>query len=282
MKNKKFLILLTTTALIIAGCVLGVYLLNKPEKKSVAKNTTKKTEQPGKNKSRNSDTTDSENTASEDIPTTGHKMTMAEFKKKYPVGSKIKDPDGYTTIVGYDGDDVLMQLPDGTYGYQTGPLEVLDEQQLEECAEEQKKADKAYKEGKYPDNEIGHQRAMDKYREVTKAYIDGKIDKQPKNTDYDNEYSTGINDDTLTVRRTTKGYACIVFEGMVIYESMVMPDGSFEFTDCNVTGTSQALMKWCDDRGIADYYGLSYKQLQKIFGKLDKNSKSMTLKEFYK
>ncbi|SDW68437.1 hypothetical protein SAMN05216391_11448 [Lachnospiraceae bacterium KHCPX20] len=209
-------------------------------------------------------------------------LTMAEFKKKYPAGSKIKEPDGYLTIMGYDGDDVIIKLPDGTLGCQTGPLEVLDEQQLKECAEEQKKADKAYKEGKYPDNEIGHQRAMDKYREVTKAYIDGKIDKQPKNTDYDNEYSTGINDDTLTVRRTTKGYACIVFEGMVIYESMVMPDGSFEFTDSNVTGTSQALMKWCDDRGIADYYGLSYKQLQKIFGKLDKNSKSMTLKEFYK
>jgi PBP1b-binding outer membrane lipoprotein LpoB len=126
MKNKKFLILLTTTALIIAGCVLGVYLLNKPEKKSVAKNTTKKTEQQDKNKSSNSDTTDSENTSDKIDSAATKSLTMAEFKKKYPVGSKIKDPDGYTTIVAYEGDDVFFKSPDGTYGYMTGPLEIWD------------------------------------------------------------------------------------------------------------------------------------------------------------
>jgi hypothetical protein len=261
---------------------LGVYLLNKPEKKSVAKNTTKKTEQPDKNKSSNSDTTDSENTSDKTDSAATKSLTMAEFKKKYPVGSKIKDPDGYTTIVGYDGDDVVFQSPDGTYGYTTGPLEVLDELQIKEYTEKQKKADKAYKEGKYPDNVIGHQRAMDKYREVTKAYIDGKIDKVPRFTEYYDGDSTGVDTNNIIIRYTTKGYACIVFEGMVIYEEMLFPNGYVEFTDGVHTCTAQALMKWCDDRGIADYYSLSYKQLQQIFGKLDKNSKSLTYKEWSK
>ena len=63
---------------------------------------------------------------------------------------------------------------------------------------------------------------------------------------------------------------------------MLIPDGCVEFTDGVHTCTAQALMKWCDDRGIEDYYSLSYKQLQKIFGKLDKNSKSLTYNEWSK
>ncbi|SCW61900.1 hypothetical protein SAMN02910400_01591 [Lachnospiraceae bacterium C10] len=284
MKNKKILILLTTTALIIAGCVLGVYLLNKPEKKSVAKNTTKKTEQPDKNKSSNSDTTDSDNTASEDTPTTSHKMTMAEFKKKYPVGSKIKGADGTYTIDDYDNGEVYFYAPDGTYMWSDTPLNDL----LKGPSEEQKKADKAYKEGKYPDNVVEHQQAMDKYRKATKDYIDGKLDHQPSTASGDLlGCSTGYHIGGLKVRFTTKGYPCVVTdEGYVLYESMVMPDGLIDFT-YGVPGgpykdSAEALVDWGEAHGHPSDFreGLTYKQLQKIFGKLDKNSKSIAFKEF--
>ncbi|MCR5736579.1 MAG: hypothetical protein K6G64_02895 [Eubacterium sp.] len=264
--------------------------MNKPEKKSVAKNTTKKTEQPDKNKSRNSDTTDSENTsdntASEDTPTTGHKMTMAEFKKKYPAGSKIKGADGYYTIDGYGDGEVYFYSPDGMYMYSDTPLDDL----LEGPSEEAKKADKAYKEGKYPDNVIEHQQAMDKYRKATKDYIDGKLDHQPSTASGDlNGWPTGASVNNLTVRFTTKGYPCVVTdEGYVMYESMILSDGLCDFT-WGVSGgpykdSAEALCDWGVKNGHPNDYrtGLTYKQLQKIFGKLDKNSKSMTLKEFYK
>lgn len=204
-------------------------------------------------------------------------MTMAEFKKKYPVGSKIKQLDGVYTIEAYDDKYVYFLCPDGTRGYDDEPFE-----ENPKVSEEQIKADKAYKEGKYPDNVIEHQRAMDKYREVTKAYIDGKIDRVPRFTEYYDGNPTGVDTNNIIIRYTTKGYACIVFEGMVIYEEMLFPNGHVEFTDGVHTCTAQALMKWCDDRGIADYYSLSYKQLQQIFGKLDKNSKSLTYKEWSK
>jgi hypothetical protein len=198
-------------------------------------------------------------------------LTMAEFKKKYPVGSKVKCIYGTYTILDYSDNEVTYQAPDGTYCCSKDTLDFPTEK-----TDEQKQAEKDYKAGKYPTDEYYQQRALDKYREVTKAYIDGKIDKVPQNTDYDGDF-TGVDYNNIIIRYTTKGYPCIVFEGMVIYDEMVMPEGRVEFS-----GSAQPLMKWCDDRGIADYYSLSYKQLQQIFGKLDKNSKSMTLKEFYK
>ena len=202
---------------------------------------------------------------------------MAEFKKKYPVGTKVKCTDGTYTIDDYDNGEVYYYAPDGTYCFSKGPLDFSNEK-----TEEQKQAEKDYKAGKYPTDDYYQQRAMDKYREVTKAYIDGKIDRVPRRADYDNGGPTGVDCDNIIIRYTTKGYACIVFEGYVIYEEMIMPDGRVEFTDGVHTCTAQALMKWCDDRGIEDYYSLSYKQLQQIFGKLDKNSKSLTYNEWSK
>jgi hypothetical protein len=247
-----------------------------------------KKKQTDKNKSSNSDTTDSENTsdktASEDNPTTGHKMTMAEFKKKYPVGSKIKGADGTYTIDDYDDGSIYFYSPDGMYMRSDTPLNDL----LEGPSEEQKKADKAYKEGKYPDNVVEHQQAMDKYREVTKAYIDGKLDHQPSTASGDLlGCSTGASVNNLTVRLTTKGYPCVVTdEGYVLYESMVMPDGLIDFT-YGVPGgpykdSAEALVDWGEAHGHPSDFreGLTYKQLQKIFGKLDKNSKSIAFKEF--
>ena len=285
MKNKKFLILLTTTALIIAGCVLGVYLLNKPEKKSVAKNTTKKTEQPGKNKSSNSDTTDSENTSDKTDSAATKSLTMAEFKKKYPVGSKIKGADGTYTIDDYDDGSIYFYSPDGMYMRSDTPLNDL----LEGPSEEQKKADKAYKEGKYPDNVIEHQRAMDKYRKATKDYIDGKLDHQPSTASGDLlGCSTGYNVNNVKVRLTTKGYLCVVSdEGYVMYDSMILPDGMCQFIYGVPGGPYKDSASALSDWGVANGHpndfrnGLTYKQLQKIFGKLDKNSKSMTLKELH-
>jgi ATP-binding cassette subfamily B protein len=74
-------------------------------------------------------------------------------------------------------------------------------------------------------------------------------------------------------------------EGYVLYESMVMPNGLIEFT-YGVPGgpyknSAEALVDWGEAHGHPSDFreGLTYKQLQKIFGKLDKNSKSMTLKE---
>ncbi len=286
MKNKKFLILLTTTALIIAGCVLGVYLLNKPEKKSIAKNTTKKTEQPDKNKSSKSDTTDSENTSDKTDSAATKSMTMAEFAKEYPVGSKIKGADGYYTIDGYGDGEVYFYSPDGMYMYSDTPLYDL----VEGPSEEAKKAIKAYKEGKYPDDVIEHQQAMDKYRKAMKDYIDGKLDHQPSADKGDLAgWPTGASVNNLTVRFTTKGYPCVVTdEGYVMYESMILSDGMCDFT-WGVSGgpykdSAEALYDWGVKNGHPNDFrtGLTYKQLQQIFGKLDKNSKSMTLKEFYK
>jgi hypothetical protein len=154
----------------------------------------------------------------------------------------------------------------------------------------QKKADKAYKEGKYPDNVVEHQRAMDKYRKAIKDYIDGKLDHQPSADKGDLAgWPTGYRFDNLKVRLTTKGYPCVVTdEGYVMYESMILPDGMCDFT-YGVPGgpykdSADALVDWGTENGHPSDFrtGLTYKQLQKIFGKLDKNSKSITFKEFHK
>ena len=211
-------------------------------------------------------------------------LTMAEFKKKYPAGSKIKGADGYYTIDGYGDGEVYFYSPDGMYMYSDTPLDDL----LEGPSEEAKKADKAYKEGKYPDNVIEHQRAMDKYRKATKDYIDGKLDHQPSTASGDlNGWATGASVNNLTVRFTTKGYPCVVTdEGYVMYESMILSDGMCDFT-WGVPGgpykdSAEALYDWGIENGHPNDFrtGLTYKQLQKIFGKLDKNSKSITFKEF--
>lgn len=210
-------------------------------------------------------------------------MTMAEFKKKYPVGSKIKQLDGVYTIEAYDDKYVYYLCPDGTRGCCDEPFK-----ENPTVSEEQKKADKAYKEGKYPDNVIEHQQAMDKYRKAIKDYIDGKLDHQPSADKGDLAgWPTGYRFDNLKVRLTTKGYPCVVTdEGYVMYESMILPDGMCIFTNGVEVGpykdSASELSDWGIENGHPNDFltGLTYKQLQKIFGKLDKNSKSITFKEF--
>ena len=131
---------------------------------------------------------------------------------------------------------------------------------------------------------------MDKYRKAMKDYIDGKLDHQPSADKGDLAgWPTGYSFDKLKVRLTTKGYPCVVTdEGYVMYESMILPDGMCDFT-YGVPGgpfkdSAEALYDWGVKNGHPNDFrtGLTYKQLQKIFGKLDKNSKSITFKEFVK
>ena len=131
---------------------------------------------------------------------------------------------------------------------------------------------------------------MDKYRKAMKDYIDGKLDHQPSADKGDLAgWPTAYHLGGLKVRLTTKGYPCVVTdEGYVMYESMILPDGMCDFTNGIETGpykdSAEALYDWGIENGHPNDFrtGLTYKQLQKIFGKLDKNSKSMTFKEWIK
>ncbi len=214
---------------------------------------------------------------SEDTPT-NNKMTMAEFAKKYPVGSKIKGGDGDYTILDYQNGEVIFQMPNGMYSYSDTPLDDL----LRGPSEEEKQALKDYKAGKYPTADPMQQKSWDSWKKLSKQYFDGDITGQLVPQQVYGGHTGYNNYKDLTVRRTTKGFACVVDkDGNVYYATMLLPDGQTTFRDGVITQSDEAIMKWCDKHHIGNMSkDLSYKQLQSILGKLDKNSKVTTWKQW--